>query len=93
MGDRFSNTANVLAARTGLFGTVIEIGDELCAVTEDGTETVCTRPVSWRVFPRAKSYLNHLHVVEKDQLCIRAYFPSAILDRTDRFGISIEDVL
>jgi hypothetical protein len=49
MGDRFSNTGKVLAARSGLFGTVIEIGDELCAVTEHGTETVSTRPVSWRV--------------------------------------------
>ena len=92
MGNRFSNTGNVLAARSGLFGTVIEIGDELCEVSEDGTETVSIRPVSWRVFPRAKSYLNHLHIIEKDQLSIRAYFPSAIPDRTDRFGISIEDV-
>lgn len=93
MGDRFSNTGNVLAARSGLFGTVIEVGDELCAVTENGTETVSNRPVSWRVFPRAKSYLNHLHVVEKDQLSIRAYFPSTVPDHSDRFGISIEDVL
>lgn len=93
MGDRFSNAGKVLAARSALFGTVIEIGDELCTVTEDGTETVSTRPVSWRVFPRAKSYLNHLHIVEKDQLSIRAYFPSAMPDHPDRFGISIEDVL
>lgn len=93
MGNRISNTGNVLAARSGLFGTVIEIGDELCEVTEDGTETVSIRPVSWRVFPRAKSYLNHLHIVEKDHLSIRAYFPSAIPDRADRYGIRIEDVL
>jgi hypothetical protein len=93
MGNRFSQAGKVLAARSGLFGTVIEIGDELCAVTEDGTETVSIRPVSWRVFPRAKSYLNHLHVVERDQLSIRAYFPSAISDHTDRFGISIKEVL
>jgi hypothetical protein len=93
MGDRFSNTGKVLTARSGLFGTVIEIGDELCAVTEEGTETVSNRPVGWRVFPRAKSYLNHLHIVEKDQLSIRAYFPSAMPDHSDRFGISIEEVL
>jgi hypothetical protein len=93
MGNRFSNMGNFLAARSGLFGTVIEIGDELCEVTEHGTETVSIRPVSWRVFPRAKSYLNHLHIIEKDQLSIRAYFPSVIQDQTDRFGIRIEDVL
>lgn len=93
IGNRFSNMGNFLAARSGLFGTVIEIGDELCEVTEHGTETVSIRPVSWRVFPRAKSYLNHLHIIEKDQLSIRAYFPSVIQDQTDRFGIRIEDVL
>jgi len=93
MGDRFSGAGKVLAARSGLFGTAIEIGDELCAVSEDGTEIVATRPVSWRVFPRAKSYLNHLHIVEKDQLSIRAYYPSAVPDHSDRLGISIEEAL
>ncbi len=93
MGGRFSNTENVLAARSSLFGTVIEIGDELCTVSEDGIETVSTRPVSWRVFSRARNYLNHLHIIENDQLFIRAYLPSAIPGQTNRFGISIEDVL
>lgn len=93
IGDRFFDAKNILAARSGLFGTVIEIGDELCTVTDYGTKTISIRPVSWRVFPRARSYLNHLHIVEKDRLSIRAYFPSAIPDQTDRFGISIEDVL
>lgn len=93
MGNWFSNTKHVLAARSGLFGTVIEIGDDLCVVTESGTESVSTRPVSWRVFPRAKSYLNHLHIIEKDHLSIRAYFTSEMPNQSDRFGISIADVL
>lgn len=93
MGDRFSNSAKVLAARSGLFGTVIEVGDELCSVTENGTEIVSTRPVSWRVFPRARNYLNHLHIVESDHLSIRAYFTSATPGESNRFGISIEEVL
>ena len=93
MGARFSRAGKVLAARSGLFGTVIEIGDELCCVTENGTESVSIRPVSWRVFPRARSYLNHLHVIENDQLSIRAYFTSATPNISDRFGIKIRDVL
>jgi hypothetical protein len=93
MDDRFLRSEKILAARSALFGTVIEIGDELCTVTGDGIETVSTRPVSWRVFPRAKSYLNHLHIVEKNQLSIRAYFPLPTLNQSDRFGVgTLDDV-
>jgi hypothetical protein len=83
----------ILSARTSLFGTVAEIGDFLYSVTEDGIEQISHRPVSWRVFPRAKSYLNQLHIVENDSLIIRAYRPQADQSIVNRFGITFDEVI
>jgi hypothetical protein len=83
----------ILSARTSLFGTVIEIGDFLYLVTEDGIEELSHRPVSWRVFPRSKSYLNQLHIVENDSLIIRAYSPQADKSIINRFGITFDEAI
>jgi hypothetical protein len=83
----------ILSARTSLFGTVIEIGDFLYSVTEDGIEQISHRPVSWRLFPRAKSYLNQLHIVENDSLIIRAYSPPADQSIVNRFGITSDEAI
>jgi len=90
----FKIESSILAARSGSFGAVIETSSNLITVTERGCRTLANRPVSWRVFPRAKNYLNHLHVVEDDQLIIHAFlaFEGANGDQSDRFGISIDDV-
>ncbi|MEA5471540.1 hypothetical protein [Spirulina sp. 06S082] len=77
--------------RSGLFGAVIEIGDNLFSLTESGFDPISHRPVSWRVFPRAKNYLNHLHIVENDHLAICAYFVSSE-DDSDNYGISFNEV-
>jgi hypothetical protein len=83
--------SNILSARSGLFGAVIEIGDDLFSLTENGVDLISHRPVSWRVFPRAKNYLNHLHIIENDYLIIRAYFVNSNND-SDCYGISLDDV-
>ena len=82
----------VLAVRSGLFGAVIEIGDNLFSLTESGVDSISHRPVSWRVFPRAKNYLNHLHIVENDYLAICAYLVSSE-DDSDNYGISFNEVI
>jgi|GEM_PF-2340200 len=92
-GQPIMSSQRIHAARSGYFGAVVERGDDLSVITEDGTETVSFRPVSWRVFPRSKNYLNHLHVVDADRLSIRAYFTSLKLDESDRYGISTQDVI
>lgn len=83
----------ILAARTSLFGTVAEIGDSLFSINEDGIEMVSSRPVSWRVFPRAKNYLNQLHIVENDSVVIRAYSPQQDKNSFSRFGITFDEVI
>ncbi|CAE6804095.1 hypothetical protein [Paraburkholderia nemoris] len=90
----FKMESSILAARSGSFGAVIETSSNLITVTERGCQILANRPVSWRVFPRARNYLNHLHVVEDDQLIIHAFlaFEGANGDQSDRFGISTDDV-
>lgn len=84
--------SQVLSVRSGMFGAVIEVGDNLLSLTNSGLDLISQRPVSWRVFPRAKNYLNHLHIVENEYLAIRAYFVSNEND-SDEYGISFNDVI
>ncbi len=85
-------SSRVLAVRSALFGTVIEMGNDLLSLTESGVDLLSHRPVSWRVFPRAKNYLNHLHIVENNHLAIRAYFVDSE-DDADDYGISFNEVI
>jgi hypothetical protein len=91
----FKIDSSILAARSGSFGSVIETKNDLIIITESDCQVLANRPVGWRVFPRAKNYLNHLHVIENSQLIIHAFFDfesGSANGRSDRFGISIDDV-
>jgi hypothetical protein len=82
----------VLNARTGLFGTAVEFGDILFIITNNGIEAISNRPVSWRLFPRAKNYVNHIHIIENDHIMIRAYIPENDNDQENRFGINLNEI-
>ena len=86
--------SGILSVRSGMFGAVIENGDNLLSLTQNGVDLIpiSHRPVSWRVFPRSKSYLNHLHIVENEYLVIRAYFVSNEND-SDDYGISFNEFI
>jgi hypothetical protein len=90
--SNLETSSRVLAVRSALFGAVIEIGNNLFSLTESGVDSISYRPVSWRVFPRAKNYLNHLHIVENDHLVIRAYFVESE-DDSDNYGISFNETI
>jgi hypothetical protein len=80
----------LLGARSGSFGTVIEYEDDLILYNESGEDLISHRPVNWRVFPRAKNYVNHLHVVENDLLKVYAY---EISHHLDYFAIDTENII
>lgn len=82
----------ILSARAGTFGTVVETDAQLLSVTQSGVEVIAERPVSWRVFPRAKSYANHLHVTFNDHLSINAYLNCGPDKTWDKFGFDIREV-
>ncbi|WP_445231592.1 hypothetical protein [Duganella rhizosphaerae] len=85
-------TRDVLSARTGVFGTVIETNTKLLYVNDSGVEVMASRPISWRVFPRAKSYANHLHVAMNDHLAITAYFGYDSGKNDNKFGFDANEI-
>jgi len=80
---------SVLRARTGAFGTVVETEDRLYSVTNEGVEPLSGEPVSWRVFPRARNYVNQLHIVNDDFLEINIINSSSAIND---FGFYSEDI-
>lgn len=81
----------ILSARSGAFGTVVETDAQLLSITQFGVEVIAERPVSWRVFPRAKNYANHLHVAFNDHLSISAYFNYGSEGMGNKFGFDIDE--
>jgi len=83
----------LLGARSGSFGTVIEYEHDLILYNESGEDLISHRPVNWRVFPRAKNYINHLHVVENDALKIYAFECKTTHNHLDYFAIDTENII
>lgn len=79
-------------ARSGMFSTVVETDTQLLSVTQSGVGVIAEKPVSWRAFPRAKSYVNHLHVTFNDHLSINAYLNCGLDKKSDKFGFDISEV-
>ena len=75
-----SGTEKIYKARSGSFGAVIEMKNSLLLIDQESTRTLSSSAVSWRVFPRARNFLNQLHVVENNLLNIFAFevsFPTS----------------
>jgi hypothetical protein len=83
-GDR------IVAARVAPFGCVIEYDTFLLVVPSVGDAfRLDGEPVRWRVFPRSKHYLNHLHVIYEDHIRIVAFTHDYFVDqKTKLTGIS-----
>jgi hypothetical protein len=81
---------SVVAARVAPFGCVIEYDSFLLVVPSVGDSfRLDGEPVRWRVFPRSKHYLNHLHVIYEDHVRIIAFTHDYFVDqRTKLAGIS-----
>ena len=80
---------NVVAGALAPFGTVVEYDNALVIVGSDlQTFTLPGEPVNWRVFPRARHYANHLHVVYEDRLEILSFNHDYFVAQEDRlYGI------
>lgn len=85
------HTHRVLSGKTGAFGTVVEFSDALLEFSEEGIRELANNPVRWRVFPRARNYANHLHVVENDFIKIYS-FGLKEDSNFDKFGFSLESI-
>ncbi|WP_052879915.1 hypothetical protein [Vibrio coralliirubri] len=61
----------VIKVKSSSFGAILETDDSLYILRSEEPQKVYGEPVNWRVFPRAKFYSNHLHIISDDHIEIR----------------------
>jgi hypothetical protein len=78
-----SNWSIKMPIEVSLFKSALKKG------CEDGNVTVIPgEVVRWRVYPRSKNYLNHLHLVYEDRLEIYSFNHDALVNQeTKKIGI------
>lgn len=83
--------ASVVAARAASFGSVVERDDALLVLLTTGESlTLSDEPTNWRVFPRSKNYVNHLHVIYEDRLEVWAFTHDYFTDQKKKLaGIGV----
>lgn len=59
--------------RTSGCGTIFEKDNNLMLLDENSFTEVDNDVARWRIFPRAKSHLNHLHTIKEDVINIKVY--------------------
>ncbi len=84
-------TGEVISADSSLFGIVLEQEDGLLVVTSSlESHFLPGEPVNWRVFPKARNYSNHLHIIYDDALHVYAFSHDYFVDQsTKKLGIAV----
>lgn len=77
---------NFDSARSGSFGCVVDLYDRIVLMNDSGVRELGRDLTKWKVFPRAKNYINHLHMIEDDCLNIQIFARRDMISR--KFGIS-----
>lgn len=83
------NEANIVSAGVAQFGTIIEDLNGLTILQSDGNEyRINGDVIRWRVYPRSRRYMNHLHVILNDRIEIYSFNQDYFIDqKTKIFGI------
>jgi len=80
--DRARIGESVVSARAASFGSVVEGDDGLFVMLTTGELlSIDGEPTNWRVFPRSRNYLNHLHIVYRDRLEVWAFTHDYFVDQ------------
>lgn len=80
----------VVSADSAHFGYIIEIEGGLL-ILNSLLETIWLdgEPVNWRIFPDSKDYVNHLHVIYEDHICVFSFTHDYFVDQdSKKAGIS-----
>lgn len=64
-------SSNIIKAKSAAFGAILETESDLYFINQSDAIKIHSEPVNWRVFPRAKNYSNHLHIISEDTIEIR----------------------
>lgn len=83
------NIGQIVGAGSSYFGNVLEFTKGILVLRSDGNVTVIPDEViRWRVYPRSKNYLNHLHLLYDDRLEIYSFNHDALVNQvTKKIGI------
>lgn len=83
------NIGQIVGAGSSYFGNVLEFTKGVLVLRSDGNVTVIPDEViRWRVYPRSKNYLNHLHLLYDDRLEIYSFNHDALVNQvTKKIGI------
>lgn len=66
-------TEEAIDGSAAVFGIIVEMDSSLLVSGVDGTIASFGEPVSWRIFPRSRRYLNQLHVTYEGYISIFAF--------------------
>ncbi len=68
------NDEEIISADVAQFGTIIEHNKGLTILQSDGEKYRINGDITrWRVYPRSKRYMNHLHVILNDRIEIYSF--------------------
>lgn len=83
------NSQQIVMADVANFGTIIEDDNGLIVLRSDGEDFRINGQITrWRVYPRAKRYENHLHVILDDRIEIYSFNHDYFVDQKSKiFGI------
>lgn len=83
-------TRDIVNADSAYFGYVIETAEGLLVLSSSlESFWLDGEPVNWRVFPDSKDYVNHLHIIYDDHICIFSFNHDYFIDQSiKKVGIS-----
>lgn len=84
-----SNIGRPISAGASYFGIVLEFTKGVIVLRSDGgVTTIPDEVIRWRVYPRSKNYLNHLHLLYDDRLEIYSFNHDSLVNQASkRIGI------
>jgi hypothetical protein len=84
---------NIVSGGVALFGVVIECDNSLLVIQSDEfSYTIDGSVTRWRVYPRSKKYLNHLHVIHEDRLEVYSFnHDYFVQQRNKKLGIKYDE--
>lgn len=84
-----NNIGRPISAGSTYFGIVLEFTNGVIVLRSDGfITTILDEVIRWRVYPRSKNYLNHLHLIYDDRLEVYSFNHDCLVNQaTKRIGI------
>ena len=77
----------IVSAGVALFGNVVECDNAMVVFPSEGHAiNIPGEPVNWRIFPRARNYENHLHIVYEDRLEIYSFNHDYFVDQDQKIS-------